>query len=128
MYEKTKDASWEGAKTTTNETVNRIVNEKIADADILKVQTAETLEDAARKLRSADISTHGEDLKHILYDIEAQVYQFKKEAGVKYDEMEAGFHIKMEPVETIITDHPIPAVLVAIGVGLLAGMLICRGK
>ena len=71
MYEKTKDAPWEGAKTTTNETVNRIVNEKVADADILKIQTAKTLEDAARKLRSADISTQGEDLKHILYDVEA---------------------------------------------------------
>jgi len=52
MYERTKDAPWEGAKTTTNETVNRIVNEKVADADILKIQTAKTLEDAARKLRS----------------------------------------------------------------------------
>jgi len=124
MYEKTKDAPWEGAKTTTNETINRIVNEKVADADILKIQTAKTLEDAARKLRSADISTKGEDLKHILYDVEAQVYQFKKEAGVKYDEMEACFHKNMEPVETMITDHPIPALLVAIGVGFLAGMLI----
>lgn len=124
MYEKTKDAPWEGAKTTTNETVNRIVNEKVADADILKIQTAKTLEDAARKLRMADVSAQGEHVKQILQDVESQVYQFKKEAGVKYDEMEAGFHKNMEPVETMITDHPIPAVLVAIGVGLLAGMLI----
>jgi ElaB/YqjD/DUF883 family membrane-anchored ribosome-binding protein len=122
MYE--KNVSWIGGKTMPNEAVNRIVNEKVAGADILKVQTAKTLEDAARKLRNADISTHGEDLKNILYDVEAQVYQFKKEAGVKYDEMEAGFHKNMEPVETMITDHPIPAVLVAIGVGVLAGMLI----
>lgn len=107
-----------------NEAVNRIVNEKVARADILKAQTAKTLEDAALKLRSADISTQGEELKHILYDVEAQVYQFKKEAGVKYDEMEACFHKNMEPVETMITDHPIPAVLAAIGVGFLAGMLI----
>jgi ElaB/YqjD/DUF883 family membrane-anchored ribosome-binding protein len=47
-----------------------------------------------------------------------------KNAGVKYDEMEACFHKNMEPVETMITDHPIPAVLVAIGIGFLAGMLI----
>lgn len=122
MYEKT--VSWIGEKTVPNEAVNRIVNEKVASADILKVQTADALEEAARKLRSADISTHGEDLKHILYGVEAKVNQFKKEAGIKYDEMEVDFHKKMEPVETMITDHPIPAVLVAIGVGFLAGMLI----
>ena len=124
MYEKTKDTPWEGAKTTPNETVNRIVNEKVADADILKSRTAESLEDAARKLRLADVSAQGEHVKQILQDVEDQVNQFKKEAGVKYDEMEAGFHKNMEPVETMITDHPIPAVLVAIGVGFLAGMLI----
>src|SRR5674476_1191444 len=114
MYEKTKDAPWEGAKTTPNETVNRIVNEKVADADILKTQTAEALEDAARKLRIADVSAQGEHVKQILQDVEDQINQFKKEAGVKYDEMEAGFHKNMEPVETMITDHPIPAVLAAI--------------
>jgi ElaB/YqjD/DUF883 family membrane-anchored ribosome-binding protein len=47
-----------------------------------------------------------------------------KKAGVKYDEMEAGFHKNMEMVEKMITDNPIPAVLVAIGVGVLAGMLL----
>ncbi|RPI36009.1 MAG: hypothetical protein EHM53_13040, partial [Methanoregulaceae archaeon] len=35
-----------------------------------------------------------------------------KKAGVKYDEMEAGFNKNMEPVVAMITDHPIPAVLV----------------
>ena len=122
MYEKT--VSWIGEKTMPDEAVNRIVNEKVASADILKVQTADALEEAARKLRSADISTHGEDLKHILYGVEAKVNQFKKEAGIKYDEMEVNFHKNMEPVETMITDHPIPSVLVAMGVGFLAGMLI----
>jgi len=34
----------------------------------------------------------------------------------------------MEPVESIITDHPIPAVLVAAGLGLLIGMIICRSR
>jgi ElaB/YqjD/DUF883 family membrane-anchored ribosome-binding protein len=110
----------------TEDSINRMVNKGVYGADDMKFQTAEKLEEAARKLRSADISTHGEDLKHIMNDIEAQVYQFKKEAGIKYDEMEGCFHTKMEPVETIITNHPIPAVLVAIGVGVLAGMLIRR--
>ena len=124
MYEKTKDAPWEGAKTTKNETVNRIVNEKVADADILKIQTAKTLEDAARKLRMADVSAQGEYVKQILQDVEDQVYQFKKEVGVKYDEIEADYHKRAEPVEHIIVDHPIPSVLIAAGIGALIGMLI----
>jgi ElaB/YqjD/DUF883 family membrane-anchored ribosome-binding protein len=110
----------------TEDSINRMVNKGVLGADDLKLQTAGKLEEAARKLRSADISTHGEDIKKIMNDIESQVYQFKKEAGVKYDEMEAGFHESMEPIETMITDHPIPAILVAIGVGVLAGMLIRR--
>jgi ElaB/YqjD/DUF883 family membrane-anchored ribosome-binding protein len=108
------------------DTINRMVNKGVLGADDLKLQTAGKLEEAARKLRSADISMHGEDLKNIMYDVEAQVHQFKKEAGVKYEEMEAGFHKNMEPIETMITDHPLPAILVAIGVGVLAGMLIRR--
>jgi ElaB/YqjD/DUF883 family membrane-anchored ribosome-binding protein len=110
----------------TEDSINRMVNKGVFGADDLKLQTAGKLEEAARKLRSADISTHGEDIKKIINDIESQVDQFKKEAGVKYDEMEADFHKKMEPIETMITDHPIPAILVAIGVGVLAGMLIRR--
>jgi ElaB/YqjD/DUF883 family membrane-anchored ribosome-binding protein len=34
----------------------------------------------------------------------------------------------MEPVETIISDHPIPSVLVAAGIGFLAGMIICKSR
>jgi ElaB/YqjD/DUF883 family membrane-anchored ribosome-binding protein len=114
------------SKIMTEDSINRMVNKGVLGADDMKLQTAGKLEEAARKLRSADISTHGEDIKKIMNDIESQVYQFKKEAGVKYDEMEAGFHESMEPIETMITDHPIPAILVAIGVGVLAGMLIRR--
>ena len=110
----------------TEDAINRMVNKGVYGAEDMKLQTAGKLEEAARKLRSADITTHGEDIKKIMNDIESQVYQFKKEAGVKYDEMEADFHKKMEPVETMITDHPIPAMLIAIGVGILAGMLIRR--
>lgn len=122
-YPITKD-DW--SKNMTEDTINRMVNKGVYRADDMKLQTAQKLEEAARKLRSADISTHGQDLKNIMHDVEVQVHQFKKEAGVKYDEMEADFHNKMEPVETMITDHPIPAILVAIGVGVLTGMLIRR--
>jgi ElaB/YqjD/DUF883 family membrane-anchored ribosome-binding protein len=46
--------------------------------------------------------------------------------GVKYHEIETEYHKKMEPVETVISDHPIPAVMVALGLGFLFGMLISR--
>jgi ElaB/YqjD/DUF883 family membrane-anchored ribosome-binding protein len=110
----------------TGETIDRMVNKGYSGADHVKLQTAEALEEAARKLRSVDMSTQREDVKHILHDAEARIDQFKEEVGVKYHEMEADYHKKMEPVETIISDHPIPAVLIAIGVGFLFGMLICK--
>jgi ElaB/YqjD/DUF883 family membrane-anchored ribosome-binding protein len=103
-----------------------MVNKGISGADQMKIQTAEALEEAARRLRSIDISTHGEDVKQILHDVEARMNKLKEEAGVKYDEMEVAYRERMEPVETIISDHPIPAVLVAMGVGFLVGMLICK--
>ena len=92
----------------------------------MKIQTAEALEQAARKLRSADIAMHGDEVKHVLHDAEARIHQFKEEVGVKYHEMEAEYQKKVEPVETIISDHPIPAVMVALGVGFLFGMLISK--
>lgn len=103
-----------------------MVNKTVSGADRMKIQTAEALEEAARKLRSADMSTHGEDVKNILHDAEAKMDEFKEEVGAKYHEMEAEYHKKVEPVETIISDHPIPAVMVALGLGFLFGMLISR--
>jgi ElaB/YqjD/DUF883 family membrane-anchored ribosome-binding protein len=126
MYEKT--VPWIGPKTTTNETVNRIVNEKVADAEVLKVQTADTLEEAARKLRTADVSAKGEDVKQILQDVEDRINQFKTDVGVRYHTMEADFHKRAEPVEHIIIDHPIPSVLIAVGIGALIGMLISKTR
>jgi len=105
-------------------TVDQMVNKGFSGAEHMKLQTADALEDAARKLRSADMSTHGEDIKHILHDAEAKMNKLKEEAGAKYREMEAEYHKKVEPVETIISDHPIPAVMVAMCVVFLFGMLI----
>ncbi len=107
-------------------TVDSMVNKGVSGADRMKIQTAEALEEAARKLRSADIAAHGEDVKNILHDAEARIDQLREEVGEKYREMEAEYHKKVEPVETIISDHPIPAVLIAMGVGFLFGMLICK--
>jgi len=126
MYE--KNVSWIGEKTMPNETVNRIVNEKVADAEILKIQTADALDEAARKLRTADVSAKGEDVKQILQDVEDRINQFKTDVGVRYHAMEADYHKRAAPVENIIIDHPIPSVLVAVGIGALIGMIISKTR
>lgn len=112
----------------SSETAERMVNAGVAGADHLKIQTAEALEDAARKLRRTDVAAKGEDVKYILQDIEDRVNAFKAEVGAGYRSMEAGYHETVEPVENIIIDHPIPAVLVAAGAGLLIGMLIFKAR
>ena len=109
-----------------NENVNRIIDAKVADADALKIQTAEAFEEAARKLRMADVSAKGGQVKQILQDVEDRVNQFKADVGAGYHTMEADYHKKAEPVEHIITDHPIPSVLIAAGIGALIGMLILK--
>ena len=112
----------------SNETADRLVNAGVAGADHLKIQTAEALEDAARKLRRADVSAKGEEVKQILQDVEDRVNQFKAECGDEYDRIETGYNERIEPVENIIIDHPIPAVLVATGIGVLIGMLIFKSR
>jgi ElaB/YqjD/DUF883 family membrane-anchored ribosome-binding protein len=92
----------------------------------LKIQTAEAFEEAARKLRMADVSAKGGQVKQILQDVEDRVNQFKADVGAGYHTMEADYHKKAEPVEHIITDHPIPSVLIAAGIGALIGMLILK--
>jgi ElaB/YqjD/DUF883 family membrane-anchored ribosome-binding protein len=114
--------------TMSNETAERMVNAGVAGADHLKIQTAEALEDAARKLRRADVSARGEDVKQILLDVEDRVNLFKADVGAGYHRMEAGYHQGVEPVENIIIDHPIPSVLIAAGLGVLIGMLLFKGR
>jgi ElaB/YqjD/DUF883 family membrane-anchored ribosome-binding protein len=98
---------------------------EIAD---LKLQTAEALEEAARKLRIADVSARSEDVRKIMLDVEDRVNQFKADVGHGYHNMEDDFHRKAEPVEHIICDHPVPAVLVAAGIGVLIGMLLFKSR
>ena len=111
-----------------HDTTDRMVDRSIAGADHMKIQTAEALEEAARKLRNADLSEKGEDVKYILNDVEDRLNQFKEEVGVRYQKIEADYHHKVEPVENIIIDHPIPSVLIAAGVGVLIGMLIFKTR
>jgi len=104
----------------------KMVDTGVARADQMKIQTAGALEDAARKLREANVAAHGEDIKKILLDVENRVNQFKEAAGVEYHKIEEGYNQSVEPVENIIIDHPIPSVLVATGIGVLIGMLLSR--
>ena len=112
----------------SNETADRMVHEGVAGAEHLKLQTAEALEEAARKLRSADVSAKGEDVRHILHDVEGRVNRFKAAVGAEYEKIDADYHTRVEPVETIIAQHPIPSVLIAGGVGVLIGMLILKAR
>ena len=111
-----------------NETVNRMIDAKVADADVLKIRTAEALEEAARKLRIADVSAKGGQVKQILQNVEDQINQFRADVGAGYRTMETDYHKKAAPVEHIITDHPIPSVLIAAGIGALIGMLILKAR
>lgn len=111
-----------------HETTDRMADKGFSEADQLKLQTIEALEEAARRLRNADLSVNSEDVKNILHGVQEKVESFREEIGTKYHEMEEEYHKKVEPVEHIICDHPIPAVLVAMGFGFLFGMLICRSR
>lgn len=110
----------------SNETTDQISTMGVASVDSYKIQTAEALEEAARRLRSADVSAKGEDVRKLLNDVESRVHRIKTEVSAGYERIEADYHKKVEPVEHIIIEHPIPAVLIAAGVGILIGMLISK--
>lgn len=97
------------------ENVDRIVDTTVAKADNVKVQTADALEEAARKLRQADVSVSGENIKAILNDIDYRTNQMKAEIGRK-----------VEPIEVFITDHPFASVMLAVGMGFMIGSMVSR--
>jgi ElaB/YqjD/DUF883 family membrane-anchored ribosome-binding protein len=97
------------------ENVNRMVDTTVAKADHMKVQTADALEEAARKLREADISLKGDEVKAMLNDAEARICELKADIGKK-----------VEPVENFIYEHPLASVMIAVGVGFMVGSLASR--
>jgi ElaB/YqjD/DUF883 family membrane-anchored ribosome-binding protein len=103
-----------------------MAEDSMSGTDRLKNQTIEALEEAARKLRNSDISANRENVENILDGVQDQMDVYKEQIGARYHEMEEEYHKQIEPVENIICDHPIPAVMVAMGLGFLFGMLICR--
>jgi ElaB/YqjD/DUF883 family membrane-anchored ribosome-binding protein len=98
-----------------SENVERFVNTGVTKAENVKSSTAEALEEAARKIRQADLAGKGDEIKAILADLEAKTAHLKEAV----DE-------KVEPAETFIKDHPFVSVAMAVGVGFLIGALIRR--
>ncbi len=95
--------------------MERAVETTFGGAEKVKVQAADTLEEAARKLREMSITAKGEDVKAILSDTEARI-----------DELRGQVSKKVEPVEDFITEHPFVSIALAAGVGLMIGALLTR--
>ncbi len=95
--------------------VERVVETTFGSAENVKTQTADALEEAARKLRELSISAKGEDIKAVL-----------NETGVKIDKLKAEMGHKVEPVEDFITEHPFMSIAIAAGAGILIGALLVR--
>jgi len=108
--------------------VEKMIDSTIVKTDQMKVQTADALEQAARKLRNVNVSEQTDDVRKILQDVESRMNRFRDEAGIEFEKIEAEYHKKVEPVENIITEHPIPSVLIAAGIGVLLGALISRNR
>lgn len=94
------------------EQVDRLVDTTVAKAVNVKVQTADAIEEAARKLRQANLEGRGEDVKALVNDIESRAAQLKAEVDRQ-----------VEPVETFIVEHPLASVMIAVGVGFMIGSL-----
>jgi ElaB/YqjD/DUF883 family membrane-anchored ribosome-binding protein len=97
------------------ENVNRMVDNTVARADNVKVHTADSLEELARKLREADLSIKGDDVKAMIAEAEARIEDLKADIGKK-----------VEPVEDFVVEHPFASIAIAAGVGFMAGSLISR--
>ena len=106
----------------------KMIDSTIAKTDQMKVQTADALEQAARKLRNVNVSEQTDDVRNILADVESRMNRFRDEAGIEFKKIEVEYHKKVEPVEHIIIDHPIPSVLIAAGIGAIIGMLLFKAR
>ena len=105
----------------------KMIDSTIVKTDQMKVQTADALEQAARKLRNVNVSEQTDDVRNILADVESRM-KFRDEAGIEFKKIEVEYHKKVEPVEHIIIDHPIPSVLIAAGIGAIIGMLLFKAR
>lgn len=91
------------------------VDTTFGSAEKVKVQTADALEEAARKLREMSMTAKGEDIKAVLNDTGDRIDQLKAEMGEK-----------VQPVQDFVTEHPFMSIAIAVGAGLLIGALVVR--
>ncbi|MDO8841401.1 MAG: hypothetical protein Q7J09_10730 [Methanocalculus sp.] len=111
----------------------------------LKLQTAEALEEAARKLRDADFGATGDEISKIVHDVEGSLKAIAPKNTFDVEAMgkdvrdtihdteekirsfarseEAEFEKKVESVESFISDHPIASVVIAAGAGLFVALI-----
>jgi ElaB/YqjD/DUF883 family membrane-anchored ribosome-binding protein len=94
------------------EQVDKLVDTTVAKAVNVKVHAADAIEEAARKLRQANLEGRGDDVKALVNDIESRAAQLRDEVDRK-----------VEPVETFIVEHPLASVMIAIGIGFMVGSL-----
>ncbi len=95
--------------------MERAVDTTFGSAEKVKVQTADALEEAARKLREMSMTAKGEDIKAVL-----------DETGAKIDTLKAEMGQKVQPLEDFILEHPFMSIAIAAGAGLLIGALVVR--
>ena len=107
-----------------NGSVNTIPDEGRRDGDHLLMKAADTLQEAAERLRNTNLSMAGEEIRIILQDAESIIEELKAAGGPDLDKIESGCQKNIQSVEHLIQDHPIPSVLVATGAGVLLGMLL----
>ena len=95
--------------------VEHAVDTTFGSAEKVKVQTADALEEAARKLRELSMAAKGEEIKAVLNDTGDKIEKLKAEMGEK-----------VQPMEDFITEHPFMSIAIAAGAGLLIGSLVAR--
>lgn len=95
--------------------IEHAVDKTFGGAEKVKVQTAEALEETAKKLKDTNMTGTGDDVKAVL-----------NEAGVKIDKLKGDVSQKVEPVEDFITEHPFFSIAIAAGAGILIGALLVR--
>ena len=108
------------------EKIEHVLDTTVNRADQVKLQTADALEEAARRLRGTDLSGKSEEVKRILREVEERVNRLHYELGAEYQKISTEYSKRMAPVETLISDHPVPSVLIAGGVGFLLGALLFK--
>lgn len=95
--------------------VDNIVDTTVETAENIKGSTADVLQEAAKKLREANLAGRGEDVKAVVSDLEDKAMRLRSDVEKK-----------IEPMEDFISTHPFMSVMIAVGVGYIVGTMITR--